>query len=159
MVIAVVEYRLNTASVAEIAEHLTCCDANFLPPLSARVEISSYAKKIASKATRFEAWAAGALVGLLAMYCNDYEKRTAFVTSVSVLPAWTGTGIGTYLLNQCIRHSQAMKMREISLEVGVDNYPAIKLYSKRGFILARSNSGFASMSLILEGEGRHERQA
>lgn len=150
---APVEYRLNTASVAEIAEHLMRCDANFLPPLSARVEISDYAKKIASKATRFEAWAADTLAGLLAVYCNDHEKRTAFVTSVSVLPAWSGIGIGSYLLNQCIRHARAMRMREISLEVATGNDPAIKLYSKSGFILTKSSSRFASMSLNLEGEG------
>ena len=82
---AAVDYLSNKASEAEIAEHLSRCDADFVPPLSGRVEINDYAKKIASKATRFEAWSGGTLVGLVAAYCNDQEKHIAYITSVSVL--------------------------------------------------------------------------
>jgi len=73
--IAVVEYLSNKASEVEIAEHLSRCEADFVPPLSGRLEINDYAKKIASKAMRFEAWSDGRLVGLVAGYCNDQEKR------------------------------------------------------------------------------------
>ena len=71
---AEIDYLSNKASEAEIAEHLSRCDADFVPPLSGRVEINEYAKKIANKATRFEAWSGGMLVSLVAAYCNDHEK-------------------------------------------------------------------------------------
>jgi len=102
---AVAEYLSNKASVVEIAEHLSCCDADFVPPLSSRVEINSYAKKIVSKATRFEAWSEGTMVGLAAMYCNDLENRIAYITSVSVLKEWMGKGIAARLMNLCIKYA------------------------------------------------------
>ena len=100
---AAIEYRLNMASAAQIAEHLLRCDADFVPPLSGRVEIRDYAQKIASKATRFEAWSGGTLVGLVAAYCNDRDKRIAFITSVSVLREWTGKGIAARLMKSVHR--------------------------------------------------------
>jgi GNAT superfamily N-acetyltransferase/2-polyprenyl-3-methyl-5-hydroxy-6-metoxy-1,4-benzoquinol methylase len=145
-----VEYLSNKASAAEIAEHLSRCDADFMPPLSGRVEIGGYAKKIASKATRFEAWSGNTLVGLVAAYCNDQESRMAYITSVSVLKAWKGKGIAARLVGQCVGHAKAVGMRQISLEVASDNTPTIKLYEKSGFVPGKTNTPFVTMNLYLK---------
>ncbi len=145
-----VEYLSNKASEAEIAEHLSRCDADFVPPLSGRVEIADYAKKIASKATRFEAWSGNALVGLVAAYCNDQEKRTAYITSVSVLKAWAGKGIAARLVAQCVEHAKVLGMRQISLELAGDNTRAIRLYEKSGFVAGKVTDAFVTMNLYLE---------
>lgn len=152
----VIEYCLNKASAAEIAEHLSCCDADFVPPLSCRINIKGYANKIASKATRFEAWLDGKLVGLVAVYCNDQDKRISYITSVSVLKEWVGNGIATRLLSQCVDYAKELRMRRISLEVARDNAPAIKLYEKNGFIVAQSNAPLVVMNQYLEGKEKHE---
>ncbi|MDO8448285.1 MAG: GNAT family N-acetyltransferase [Rhodoferax sp.] len=144
-----IEYLANRASVAEIAEHLLCCDADFLPTLSARVEIRDYAQKIANKATRFEAWSTGTLVALVAAYCNDQETHIAHITSVSVLKAWTGRGIAASLINLCIENAKEAGMRQISLEVATTNIPAIKLYEKSGFMAGKLNEPIISMTLNL----------
>jgi ribosomal protein S18 acetylase RimI-like enzyme len=151
-----VEYRLNRASESEIADHLLCCDADFVPPLSGRVEIKNYAQKIVSKATRFEAWLDGALVGLVAVYCNDYEKCVAYISSVSVLKAWAGKGIATRLITQCIKHVQASGMGQVSLEVAVNNIPATKLYEKSGFVAGKADTPFVTMNLYLNSGEEHE---
>jgi ribosomal protein S18 acetylase RimI-like enzyme len=153
---AAVEFLLNAASAAQIADHLLCCDADFVPPLSGRVEINDYAQKIASKATRFEAWSGGTLVGLVAAYCNDHEKRVAYITSVSVLRAWTSKGIAARLLGQCVENAKASGMRQISLQVAGDNTPTIKLYEKSGFVAGKANASVITMGLYLEGGEDHE---
>jgi ribosomal protein S18 acetylase RimI-like enzyme len=154
-----VEYLSNKASEAEIAEHLSRCDADFVPPLSGRAEIKDYAKKIVSKATRFEAWSGGTLVGLVAAYCNDQENRIAYITSVSVLRAWTSKGIAARLVGQCVEHAKVSGMRQISLEVAADNTLAIKLYEKSGFIVSKANGPFVGMNLYLKSEEEYEQQA
>ncbi len=88
-----ITYRTNVATFAQIAEHLALCDAAFQPPLSHRLVITDYAKKIADKATRFEAWSNDSLVGLLAAYCDATESDSAYITSVSTLGEWSGNGI------------------------------------------------------------------
>jgi ribosomal protein S18 acetylase RimI-like enzyme/SAM-dependent methyltransferase len=146
-----IEYRLNNASAAQIAAHLSRCDADFVPPLGSRVEIKAYAKKIASKATRFEAWSSGTLVGLLAAYCNDLDNAVAYITSVSVLPEWKGKGIAEQLMGQCIDHARVLGMQQIHLEVASDNAPAVKLYKKNGFAVSSTNARIVGMKLNLEG--------
>jgi len=148
---AAVEYLSNKASEEEITLHLLHCDADFVPRLSDRVEVKDYAKKIACKATRCEAWSGGKLVGLVATYCNDQEKRIAYITSVSVLKEWTGKGIASKLISQCIEHVIASGMRQMVLEVGGENVSAIRLYEKRGFLAAGNVNGvFVDMTLNLK---------
>lgn len=154
---ATVEYLRNKASAVELAEHLSRCDAAFVPPLSSRVEIIDYAQKIANKATRFEAWLGGTLVGLVAVYCNDQEKRIAYITSVSVLREWTGKGIAARLVGQCVEHAKASGMQRISLEVASDNTHAIKLYEKSGFVVGKVKAPFVSMNLYLPSGAGYER--
>lgn len=151
---AEVEFLVNEASEAEISAHLLYCDAHFVPPLSERVVILNYAQKIASKATRFEAWSRGALIGLVAVYCNDLQTRVAHITSVSVLKEWSGNGIAARLIGLCIRYSKAIGMSRIDLEVASINAPALKLYKNSGFVADRLNSSFLQMKLILESEGQ-----
>jgi GNAT superfamily N-acetyltransferase/SAM-dependent methyltransferase len=146
---AVDEYLSNKASAEEIAEHLSCCDADFVPRLSGRVEIKDYAKKIVSRATRFEAWSGGILVGLAAVYCNDLESRIAYITSFSVLSKWTGKGIAARLMNLCIEYAKRSGMRQIRLEVASGNTPAIRLYEKNGFAAGKTSTPIVIMSLKL----------
>jgi ribosomal protein S18 acetylase RimI-like enzyme len=142
-----IEYHLNRAVEKEILEHLLCCDVDFVPPLSGRVALNDYAKKISSKAMRFEAWSDHTLVGLVAAYCNDPTKQVAYITNVSVLKVWTGEGIAFSLLQQCIAHATTLGMQQISLEVASDNVPAIKLYEKGGFTVGKVNAPFVTMDL------------
>lgn len=154
-----VEYASNKASEAEIIKHLSHCDLDFVPPLSSRVVINGYTQKIISKATRFEAWSGDTLVGLVAAYCNDHEKRTAYITSVSVLKAWAGKGIAMRLMALCIKYAHAMGMVQVRLEVAVDNTPAIKLYEKSGFVLDKADMPLITMYLYLESGEEHEQPA
>ena len=56
VMMAGVAFEMNTASEAQIVDHLARCDADFVPPLASRVDIAAYAQKIVDRATRFEAW-------------------------------------------------------------------------------------------------------
>lgn len=147
---AAVEHLLNKATEAEITEHLSLCDAYFVPPLSGRIVLSDYAKKMVSKAMRFEAWSEGTLVGLVAAYCNDQEQYIAYITSVSVLREWTGKGVASQLVKHCIEHMKALGMRQIGLEVDTGNMPAFKLYKENGFVEGNANASFVTMNLYLK---------
>lgn len=120
--------------------HLHCCDASFHPPLSTRVVLDDYASKLAKSSTRFEAWADGRLVGLVAVYCNAPDSGTACVSNVSVLPESTGRGIGHRLLVNAIDHAHALGFTQMSLEVDANASSALRLYEKLGFRQADQNS-------------------
>jgi ribosomal protein S18 acetylase RimI-like enzyme len=152
-----IAYRLNTASAEELAAHLSLCDADFVPRLSARVKIADYARKLASRAERLEAWADGALIGLAALYCDDSERRSAYLTSLSVLKKWARQGVAAELLRRCVDKARSAGMRELSLEAGRENVPAFRLYAKLGFRRGGANGEFVAMTLDLKSGENHER--
>jgi len=144
-----VEFRLNEASKVQVEEHLRVCDADFIPSLSKRVKIEKYAAKIEQKAMRFEAWFDSKLIGLVAAYFNDQEKQCGFITSVSVLREWTGKGVASQLMEQCIHHAKDADMQYLKLEVAMNNRLAISLYEKSGFTVSQSDTSCVTMSLYL----------
>ncbi len=57
------------------------------------------------------------------------------IMTFCVLPNRRRLGIGEQLLNELFDWTQKNQVRQIFLEVAVDNMPARKLYEKAGFVL------------------------
>jgi ribosomal protein S18 acetylase RimI-like enzyme len=140
-----VSYSMNRAGVEEIDRHLRRCDAQFLPALSGRVEIGSYAGKISAHAVRFEAWAGDELIGLVAAYCNDAQRRFCHITNVSVFSEYTGEGIASRLLHDCIEYAKVEGLGRIGLEVTAEHQAAVRLYEKCGFSASGTQGPFLKM--------------
>lgn len=119
------------ASSAQVTEHLVKCDSSFIPPLSSRVNIAEYAKKVTQFALCIEGWHDATLVGLLCIYCND--DGGAFVTNVSVLPLFRGKGVADMLMKNAIEKVREKGIGRIRLEVDNANVPATCLYRRYGF--------------------------
>lgn len=120
------------ASAEQVAEHLTLCDSSFIPPLSDRVNITDYARKVTTFALCIEGWHNGSLIGLICMYCDDFEKG-AFITNVSVIPAFRGKGVANLLMSHAIEKVREKGISKINLEVDNTNEPAQCLYRRFGF--------------------------
>ena len=130
-----VELQRNRALAGQIAAHLRACDDSFVPLLSERVDLDAFAEKILARAERFEAWSDQRLSGLLAAYCNDAQRRVAFITNVSVVPRCQGLGIASNLLQACIDHVRQCGFERLELEVNAQNTAANRLYYKHGFTI------------------------
>jgi len=146
------KFCVDCATETQIAKHLMSCDKTFIPPLSERVEIYNYARKVTTHATRFELWANDNLVGLVAMYCNDQEKRIAYITSISVLSRWQCQGIASQLIQRCISYASNQGFFYIELEVDTRNSRAVTLYKKHRFSIYRSADQSYIMHLLVTRE-------
>ena len=139
------EYKINCATREDVYAHLAKCDKNFVPALSARMNIREYADKIKTLSVTFEAWHNGSLAGLLAAYVNDTTRKAAFITNVSVVTNMMGKGIASELLSRAVRYITEKNFKEIRLEVNKENQPAIRFYSKFNFLQAGINSDSLTM--------------
>jgi ribosomal protein S18 acetylase RimI-like enzyme len=146
---AAVRLAVNRATAVEIADHLRACDADFLPRLTDRVEINGYANKLVDRAQRFEAWSGTRLVGLVAAYCDDPDRDTCWITSVSVDRDHRGSGLGRALLDQAIELARTRSFRTVSLEVGQSNHAARRLYTRMGFATVGDTSDMVRMDMTL----------
>jgi ribosomal protein S18 acetylase RimI-like enzyme len=126
-------YKTKTATAGEVLGHLAECDDDFVPPLSSRVDLGEYARKIHDLAVTFEAWDGDKLAGLLAAYFNDAKNRRGYITNVSLVREYSGQGIAARLLEMSLGYARELKYKEIELEVNEANSRAVHLYRKHGF--------------------------
>ena len=130
-----IKFQTKQATTLDIEKHLVECDDFFVPPLSNKVNIKTYSKKIYDFAITFEAWEESRLVGLIAVYFNDISTKIGFITNVSVSPNCLGKGIAKKLLKLSKEYAKNQFYTEIKLEVDKNNLKAISLYKKNGFEL------------------------
>ena len=138
------DFKVNASTERDIRSHLSSCDRQFIPPLSDRVDIGEYSKKLRLSAFTFEAWSDESLVGLVAAYINT-PNHSCFITNTSVLPEFSGRGIAAKLLAACLKHAHTADAETASLEVSKDSHPAIRLYRKFGFQVTGQREGFLKM--------------
>ena len=142
-------YNIKTCNDNEIFFHLKECDNNFIPPLSTRVDLRDFSKKIYEKTITFEAWSETILVGLVSCYYNDPENRSGFINNVSIIKNYMGKGIAANLLNMSIDYAKQNNIVEVKLEVSNNNIAAILLYKKIGFVDLSYKGEFIVMKYIL----------
>jgi ribosomal protein S18 acetylase RimI-like enzyme len=128
-----IKYKIKKSTETDIRLHLEECNKNFTPPLSDRINITEYSKKLFDKSITFEAWKNNKLTGLIGAYFNQ-TNQSAFITNVSVLKEFMGLGIASELLGQCIEYASQNNINEIQLEVNQNNNHAIDFYKKFNFI-------------------------
>lgn len=92
----------------------------------------SLSGKIHCNADFFMAYANGVL-GYAAIYANNLENRTAYITLIAVEQNERRRGVGTALLHAFIDAAKEKNMKFLKLEVLNDNKEAIKFYIKNGF--------------------------
>lgn len=124
-------YRTATATEDQIFLHLLDIDNDFNPPLSKRVGLKDFAKKIHAHTVTFEAWSGGMLVGMVSAYFNRPPK--SFINHVDVSHNYKKKGIATKLVGMCIQHAKDTKFGSIELEVSSRNKTALSLYEKVDF--------------------------
>jgi ribosomal protein S18 acetylase RimI-like enzyme len=147
---------INQSSEAEIETHLRDCDERFRPKLSARINIQQYSAKIANKADRVELRLSQKMVGLVAVYLNNNDSKTGFISSVSICSEYEGLGLAAKLLNSSIQHANEKHFKTLVLDVSETNKRAISFYLKYGFHISQKNNQVLTMSLnLLEYQPNH----
>lgn len=100
--------------------------------LSDRVDLMSYSKKLCKLATCIVI-KEKEIVGLSAVYCNDSDKKIAFLTLIGVDKLLRRNGFATKLLDKSLQIAITKNMTRLALEVHRENTPALRFYEKYGF--------------------------
>lgn len=140
------EFTWNEAASNDIEQHLLRCDSAFQPRLSQIVEISEYAKKITERAELRECWSDGNLMGLAAAYMNDFVRRQAFLTNLSVDARFGRRGVGRQLLADSINRAAGYGFLRYNLQAYDSNSQALLLYESMGFAVTQVHDGIMDLS-------------
>lgn len=145
------EIRINNADLNELQRHLTVTSDYFIPPLHQRVDIAEYALKLVQHTCRFEVWNTVQLIGLVAVYLNNKNNKTGFITSVSVEKEYRGQGLARQLVHEIYQHCLELGFNTLELEVNEANTPAQHLYQSEGFVVYKTENSSLFMKKQLGG--------
>ncbi len=128
-----IDYKVKQASEKDLYLHLEKCNHLFVPPLSEKVNLQDYARKLFENAHTFEAWDSKELVGFIGVYFTDRQTKKAFISNVSILETYNNKGTATELLNMTKEYAKSHEFDKIVLEVNAKNMNAIAFYVKNNF--------------------------
>ena len=60
------------------------------------------------------------------------------IHTLAVNPGYERRGVGSFLVDGCIRYAKSSGYKAIRLDVVAENFPAVNLYKKKGFTFAGS---------------------
>ena len=98
------------------------------------------------------------VIGYVAMYANDLQSETAYITLIAVRKEIQKIGVGSALIAWCESTAIGRGMRQLRLEVAEDNTTARSFYERHGFCYeAGQKEGSLYMRKSLEAIGEKER--
>ena len=145
---------MTQLSAPDIYDYLRNNENLFVPPLSVRLDLKSYSKKLHKYAVHFCAFDYNRLVGLIACYFNDLTKKTAFISSVSVVKEFQEMGVFSALFSLVRNYGVLNQFNNLQLEVNSENQNAIKIYKKIGFEDIDHKNQIVTMELKIGDRGK-----
>ena len=121
---------VNNGEDRRINNFLDEVDDILIPPLSERVNIQQYAKKLAQKAETIFACLGNQDIGSCSVYCN---AEVAFISSFAIKPAYKRMKLGSNMMKRVMEYAKERMCESIQLEVNGKNLGAIAFYKKCGF--------------------------
>ena len=101
-------------------------------PRCAQWEMAGWQGELDAPGARI--WCAQEQAHVVGFVALRFVAGVGEITNVAVLPQWCGRGIGSRLLEQTLEWVRQQGGGKITLEVGVNNTSACKLYEKAGFV-------------------------
>ena len=137
-------------SLESLYRFLQLMDSEYIPPLSEKIELRSFAEKLIRYANLFcEFDKEGEIKGLVAVYAIDFERQYAYIPIVGISPSHRGEGIATRLVGRAIELVKGYNGRIKVMGLYSNNPIAIQLYHKYGFKNLQEENGRVYMELIL----------
>lgn len=105
-------------------------DHQFEPPLSERVKIEDYAKKLFEEAQVIAVFENNEIQAACAYYCTPDKFNFAFLSFVASLKK----GLGGELIEAMISHCKKMQMKGIETQTWETNYKSLRMFRRYGFL-------------------------
>ena len=108
-------------------------DESLTIPLSKRVDLEQFAEKILSFGEVYAYCEEEKILGLIAFYANDKEKRIAYLTYICVNEKNRVKGMGLQMMDWMRKVCMEKGMKKIRLSTNVKNKNAQRFYENQGY--------------------------
>lgn len=131
----------------DIMEFLKKIDSLFKIPLSQKINLDEYSKKLIRYADVFLAFDNESIVGIFVGYNNDEVFKISNVSVLGVLNEYQGKGIARKLINNFLKLAEEKKMKKV--KVSTIDMRALNLYKSLNFKIVREENEIYYLEKIL----------
>ena len=125
----------NRDEIDKVIIFINNIDKDFPIPVSEKVDIEKYVKKLIENGCIFIAKYDEKIIGLCAGYINDLQNYKAYISILGVDSNFRKMGIAKELVAQFIKEACNNNMKKLLLETHKENISALKFYKKNDFII------------------------
>ena len=130
-----------------VIEFLKKIDSLFKIPLSQKINLDEYSKKLIRYADVFLAFDNESIVGIFAGYNNDKVFKISNISVLGVLNEYQGKGIARKLINNFLKLAEEKKMKKV--KVSTIDMRALNLYKSLNFKIVREENEIYYLEKIL----------
>lgn len=135
--VEIVKYEPKEANAQDLFEFLKAVDDYFQPPISTKIDLLTYANKLADHATNFVAIDNGQIIGLSSTYINKYPEMS-FGTYVCVKDEYQKDGlIGVELMMNGIKEAKTKGSKGVWCMIRKSDVALWKFYKRMGFSIVK----------------------
>lgn len=124
-------------------------DQEFTPPLSDRVSLDEYVRKLLRNGVVPSVIENDRVFGFAAFYANDPTKEVSFLSLLLVDEKIRGRGIGRVLMRWWFEYCNIHKFENLQLEVNASDHKLIDWYRQQGFEIVRCYSRHEGQALLM----------
>ena len=109
-------------------------NGEFEPPLSLRVDLDDYARKLLQVGEVIAAVKNdNSIIGTIGFYCNDLENGCGYISYLGVARYMRSAGVGGALLDKCLEECRSIGMTLVTVRTRASNRAAMAIYRSRSF--------------------------
>lgn len=118
-------------------------DQDFDPPLSSRIRLDVYARRLSENAKVLVAAATEdePPLGVCAFYCNDLSTRQGYITYLGVIPRARHLKLGQQLVQRSLETAWSQGMRTVALHTTPNDPRLQRFYERSGFTVVTEDPG------------------
>lgn len=125
--------RKGPNSVERLIKILSDIDSDFIFPTDEKLKLDQYAVKLLNHAYNFILIDEEREIGVISIYANDQETKTAFASTIGILPSYRGRNLALQLVKFAMEFSKEVGMEKGRAEISKDNSKWLKFLLRQGF--------------------------
>lgn len=111
----------TTSDIERMMRLFIKMDSEFLFPTDDKEELEKYTEKLIDNAFNFILIDNNQDIGIVSIYANDYITKTAYTSTIGILPSYRGGSIVVHLVEFAIGFAKEMGMERYKSEVHKKN--------------------------------------
>ncbi|MDQ0155372.1 GNAT family N-acetyltransferase [Robertmurraya andreesenii] len=103
--------------IERLAKGIVNIDSNFLFPTDNKEKLHRYAKKLIEHGYNFILTDGNSDIGVLSIYANDFVTKTAYTSTIGIIPSYRGGNLIANLVNFGLEFAKEIGMEKFKAEI------------------------------------------